>query len=459
MGSAGAEIRAALAERGLSAVLAEAAQAGPAAEASLLQDLDRLDWRTLDRQLAALTRSIPGQTEAGSLAPPLLAPPSTQPSAATAEAATAGWEALRAGRVALCTVAGGQASRLGFDGPKGAYPLGPVSGASLFQQLAGQVGRLRWRSGARLPWIIQTGPDNHDATQAYFARRSWFGLGRASLSFVCQGTLPALSPDGQLLQAAPGRLFRNPDGHGGFYQALAGAGLFDRLRSDGVDLLFYCQVDNPLARLGDPAFLGHHLQAGAEMSIKVVEKREPDEKVGLVVLRQGRACIIEYSDLSAELARQRDSDGRLEFRAGNIAIHAFDLAFAERMASAELELHLARKKVPALASGGGPVERDGVKFETFVFDALPLARRVLVQTCEREEEFSPVKNRAGGDSVATSRAALDRRARRWCVAAGVEVPPDGLVELAPGLALDQADFASRRQELVGHARRHLLAAP
>jgi len=441
------DLQAALDERGVISVLEPARRAGGGATAALIRELQQLDWQVLDRQRRALQAGAPAAP--GALAPPPLAPPSTDAGPETAAAAAAGWEALRAGRVALCTVAGGQASRLGFDGPKGAYPLGPVTGASLFQMMAGQVARLRQRSGSPIPWIIQTGPDNHLSTQRFFARRNWFGLGSASVSFVCQGTLPALDPDGGLLLSAPGRLFRNPDGHGGFYRALQAGGLYEQLRRQGVDLLFYCQVDNPLVRMGDPAFLGHHLLQQAEMSVKVVEKTAPGEKVGLVALVDGTASCIEYSDLSEELAAERAEDGGLRFRAGNIAIHAFDLGFAERIAGSELELHLARKQVAALDGGLDPVLRDGVKFETFVFDALPLAARAVVQMCPREEEFAPVKNRSGSDSILSSRQALDRRSRAWLegAPAGGDLPEGRWIELQVGVALDREDLQDRADAL------------
>ncbi len=453
-----ADLQAALAERGLLSVLEQAKPAGEAAVAELVRDLGEVEWAMYDRQRAALEAGAPSASV--SLAPPPLAPPSTGDAPETREAAERGWEALRAGRVAVCTVAGGQASRLGFDGPKGAFPLGPVSGASLFQMMAGQVSRLRELSGAAVPWIIQTGPDNHLSTQRFFARRNWFGLGSQTVRFVCQGTLPALRPDGGFLLAAPGRLFRNPDGHGGFYRALLTAGVYQELRQAGVDLLFYCQVDNPLVRMGDPAFLGHHLAAGAEMSVKVVEKTEPGEKVGLVALVDGTASCIEYSDLSEELAAERAADGGLRFRAGNIAIHAFDLDFAERMAEGELELHLARKQVAALDGGLDPVPVDGVKFETFVFDALPRAERAVVQMCERGEEFAPVKNRNGADSILSSRQALDARGRAWLegLAGAPVLPEDGWIELASGLGYDRADLAERAAALRACSGGRLIAA-
>ncbi len=437
-------------------VLGPAQAAGSAAEASLHADLAGVDWTMLDRQRAALKKEV--ALPQGEILPPDLKPASTSGDPASAAAAARGWEALRAGRVAVATVAGGQASRLGFHGPKGAYPIGPVAGTSLFQIMAGQLLRLRQLSGAALPWIIQTGPGNHLETQTYFADRSWFGLGRDSVQFVCQGTLPALSPDGQFLLESPGALFRNPDGHGGFYRALRNGGIGPKLREAGIDLVYYCQVDNPLVRMADPAFLGFHLEAGARMSVKVVEKTEPGEKVGLIIQRDdARLGCIEYSDLPDELAEERAADGGLRFRAGNIATHCFELGFLEEMAEAFLPLHLAHKQILSLRGGRHLVEQPGIKFETFVFDALPLADHSMVQLAERSEEFAPVKNRNGCDSIATSRHALVARNQRWAGALSAELGAATL-EIEAGLCYDAPDLASRQAHLRLRGGGHFLTA-
>lgn len=449
-------VEAALEARGLRTGLEPARRSGAEAWRALLAELAALDWELLDRQRAALAEPPPAPPTA--LEPPEILPPSRAPGPETEAAAEAGWRALRAGRVALATVAGGQASRLGFDAPKGSFPLAPVSGASLFQILAGQVRRLGELCGQSLCWILLTGPENHAETQRYFEQRSLFGLRREQLRFVCQGTLPALSPEGQLLLAAPGRLFRNPDGHGGLYRALAAAGLYSELRRRGVDTLYTCQVDNALVRLGDPVFVGHHLLRRAALSAKVVEKTDPDEKVGLLLRSGGRHLCLEYSDLRPELAAQRAPDGRLRFRAGNIAMHVFALDFAESLGTAELPLHLARKQVRALDADGRPAERPAVKFETFLFDAFPRAGTVAVQEAERDEEFAPLKNRTGADSIATARAALSARARRWLAEALPELrpAPAGDLEIEPGLAYDCADLRACAAQLVLEAGGHLL---
>ncbi|MDA0667523.1 MAG: UTP--glucose-1-phosphate uridylyltransferase [Planctomycetota bacterium] len=453
------ELRAALQDRGLSQVWLPAEQIGPETVNRLEGDLLQIDWELFDRQRKALRRSK--ERTLPVITPPTLVNPSKKDGSLEQSAAREmGEAALREGGVAILTVAGGQASRLGFEGPKGAFPLGNISGASLFQIMAGQIRRMREVYACNLLWIIQTGPGNHEETKAFFEKRNHFGLGAASMRFVCQGTLPALSPKGQLLLTAPDKLFRNPDGHGGVYRAMKMSGTLAELRKLQVHTLFYCQVDNPLAWIGDPVFIGHHLQQEARMSVKVVEKTNPTEKVGLVVADGDRNTCVEYSDLAEEIQAERAADGGLKYRAGNIAIHAFSLDFMEEMAEANLPLHLARKEIYCLSSDGVTLApRDGVKFESFVFDALPLARKSVVQLALREEEFAPVKNREGVDSIQTSRESLTARSKDWIEIAQIGAPftlSSKVVEIESGLCLGPADLTSRKQSLEWFCNNQIL---
>ncbi|MFK5955791.1 MAG: UTP--glucose-1-phosphate uridylyltransferase, partial [Planctomycetota bacterium] len=181
------ELRTALQARGLSQVWLPAEQIGPEAVNRLAADLLQIDWELFDRQRKALRRSK--ESSVPEIAPPTLVSPSTHDGTGEQQSAREiGESALRDGGVAILTVAGGQASRLGFEGPKGAFPLGNISGASLFQIMAGQIRRLREVYSCDLPWIIQTGPGNHQETQAFFEKRNHFGLGSCTVRFVCQGT-------------------------------------------------------------------------------------------------------------------------------------------------------------------------------------------------------------------------------------------------------------------------------
>ena len=369
----------------------------------------------------------------------------------------AGEAALAAGRVAALVVAGGQGTRLGFDGPKGGYPCGPVTGRTLFRHHAEKVLAASRRWGRAIPWLVMTSAANDRATREYLAAEGFFGLDPGTVPVFQQGMLPASDRAGQLVLEAPDRLALSPNGHGGTIGALAGAGLLSRLAAQGVEAVSYFQVDNPLVRALDPVFIGRHLAAGAEMSIKVVRKREALEKVGVAVRRGGRLEVIEYSDLPAELAAERDGGGELRYWAGSIAIHVFALPFLARLAEEAragggLPYHRAEKAVPCVDGSGQtvrPAGKNGIKFECFIFDALPLARRgLVVETC-REQEFAPIKNAAGEDSAESCRALLVAEWARWIEAAGGAVPRradgavDGRIEISPLYALDEAELAGK----------------
>lgn len=354
---------------------------------------------------------------------------------------------LRRGEVAALLVAGGQGSRLGFEHPKGMYPVGPLSRKSLFQIHAEKVVALGRRYGKPVPFLIMTSPATHDETVSYFEQHQFFGLAREEVFFFCQGTMPALDlATGRLLLEAPSRLFLSPDGHGGTLTALATSGLLQRMQSRGIKHLFYFQVDNPLVKIADPVFLGHHAAQTSEVSSKVVAKRSPREKVGVFARVQGRCSIVEYSDLPEELALATDASGRLQLWAGNPAIHLFDVEFLKRMTSdpERLPFHLARKKVPYLDAQGRLVEpetENALKFERFIFDVLPAAERWLLLETTRAEEFAPLKNASGEDSPATVEQALIALAVRWVQHAGGQVVEGVKVEISPLVALDACSFA------------------
>ena len=376
--------------------------------------------------------------------------------AAWAQARAAGEAALRAGRVAAFTVAGGQGTRLGFDGPKGTFPVTPVMGKPLFQVFAEKILAAGRRHGRPLHWFIMTSHANHAATEAFFAAHGCFGLDPARVHCFRQGRMPAVDFAGRILLEAPGSVAMSPDGHGGSLRALHRSGALDLMRREGVDTISYFQVDNPLVRCIDPAFLGWHLTHGAEMSAKMIPKAYPEEKVGHFCRQRGRLVVIEYSDLPAAMQREVDpATGRLRYLAGSIAIHVLDRDFVRRLATAgsesALPFHRADKKIATVDAAGRPVplaQPNGVKFEMFVFDALPFARRPLVIETDRADDFSPVKNAAGVDSPETARADQLRQAARWLRGAGAAIAtdPTGLppiaVEVSPLFGDDAASFAA-----------------
>ncbi|MEM6672890.1 MAG: UTP--glucose-1-phosphate uridylyltransferase [Planctomycetota bacterium] len=356
------------------------------------------------------------------------------------EASERGAEMLAAGRIGFVLVAGGQGSRLGFDGPKGAYEIGPVTSKSLFEWHAARILAAARRHDFSPRWYVMTSAANDAATRAFFEGHGHFGFDPGAVVFFSQAMLPALDAEGRIVLADRGSLFLAPNGHGGTLSALATSGALDDMRATGIEQISYFQVDNPLARPGDTLFLGLHELDGAEMSSKVVAKRDANEKVGVLGLVDGSLGCIEYSDLSDDLRNARDESGALLFNAGNIAAHAIRRDFVERLTEGgELDLpwHVARKKLRAIDDGGRPHEIDGMKFETFVFDALGRTTSSVVMEVDRAQEFSAVKNAEGSDSPATCRDDLSRIGRE------ITGLRDDSIEVDPRAAETPEEFAQR----------------
>jgi UDP-N-acetylglucosamine/UDP-N-acetylgalactosamine diphosphorylase len=407
---------------------------GPHEREQLLAQAESIDLHALLRALEATCKRAS--------APPRLEPtpveclPENGGDPGRREAARRlGEEMLAAGRVGVLVVAGGQATRLGYGGPKGGYPIGPVSQRSLFEIQAQKIRRLRERYGRPIPWYVMTSRATDAATRQLFASQNGFGLPAADVVFFCQGMVPSFDFSGRLILAEPGRIMENPDGHGGSLTALLASGALADAQRRGVDTLFYYQVDNPLVRMADPVFLGFHALAGAEVSCKVVRKRDAMEKAGVVARVNGRVGVVEYTELDDAHRHARNSSGELLYWAGNTAIHVFDLDLVRRVAAEAdrwLPFHASEKQIPTIDDAGRPVAPDapnGRKLERFVFDALPAARGVCVVETARSEEFSPVKNATGSDSPRTARLDLVAQYRAWLRAAGIEAPTGVALEI------------------------------
>jgi len=434
-----------------------------AAQEYLIQEALEID---LD-ELAELTRTLLSQS-ANSVdldnltpAPYEKLPNNGGDSLAWDMAKSVGDASLRAGRVAAFTVAGGQGTRLGYDGPKGTFPVTPVHKRPLFQVFAEKIVAAGRHYGRPLHWFVMTSHQNHKATESYFIEHDFFGMEEIHVHFFRQGRMPAVDFNGKILLETLGAIAMSPDGHGGSLRALERSGALHLMEREGVDILSYFQVDNPLVRCIDPAFIGWHVLRGSEMSSKMVPKAYPNEKVGHFCSQRGKLVVVEYSDLPAALQEETDADGDLRFHAGSIAIHLLDREFIRRMAqssagNATLGFHRADKKIPTLDTKGNqvnPTAANGVKFEMFVFDALPHARNPVVIETNRADDFSPVKNAEGKDSPQTCRDDQLRQFARWLKATGVAVIcdetglPNLLLEVSPLFGYDEQTFIESWQKL------------
>lgn len=422
----------------------------PCAQDDLIAEIEAVDFA----ELAALYQHQATTSDAVARARRATPPPAFRlhdNSERRQAARQRGAAALAAGEVGVVLVAGGQGTRLGFNKPKGMYPIGPISQASLFEILLAKTQAVGRRYGAAIPLLLMTSPATHAETVSYLGVNNEFGFAAGDLSVFCQGTMPALDlATGRVLLADKGHLQLSPDGHGGTLRALERNGLLDAMRERGIRQLFYMQIDNPLVSVCDPEFIGLHLLEGSEVSTQVIAKQAPSDRVGNVVLVDGLVQIIEYSDLPDDVAELREPDGSLRFWAGNTAVHVFEVDFLLRAAQEAdaLPYHLARKKVPYVDASGqliDPAEPNAIKFERFIFDLLPAAKKAIVVEIDARREFAPVKNAPGeaSDSPETVQTQMIALHREWLTAAGARVAPEVAVEISPRFALDAAELAAK----------------
>lgn len=462
-----AEIRARLDRTGQSHLLAFYDRLDAAGKERLLRQISALPLEELPPLIETYVRRRPAFSLPSNVAPARYYPVDAASPARAWDRdryRAVGEDLLRGGHVAAFVVAGGQGSRLGFEGPKGCFPAGAVTGKPLFQIFAEGLLATERKYGRAIPWYIMTSPLNHEATVAFFEQHRHFGLDARNIRFFPQGVMPSFDmASGKILLAAQDEVATNPDGHGGSLRALRDSGSLADMRARGVQHVSYFQVDNPLVRIMDPVFIGVHAAApdsSGEMSSKMIPKTAPEEKVGVFCTVNGKTEVIEYSDLPPALAGQRLEDGSLRFIAGSIAIHMIGVDFIEKVNSDpafSLPYHRADKKVPHIDLSTGqlvnPDKPNAVKLERFVFDALAFCRASIVLETDRVEEFAPIKNASGVDSVDSCRDLQTLRAARWLDKAGVAVPrrqdgvPDAIIEIGPLTALEPCDLKDRARSI------------
>ncbi|MBN1806460.1 MAG: UDPGP type 1 family protein [Sedimentisphaerales bacterium] len=423
----------------------------------LISQINRLDLAKIDEWVADYVKKNASAAISDDLTPaPFYShePSNPEQKRKYNEAIRLGTKLISQGKVAAFVVAGGQGTRLGFDGPKGDFPISPVKNKTLFRIFGEYIAAASQKYRAVCPWYIMTSPLNHAVTEEIFRANKYYGLGRKNVFIFQQGTMPNFSRDGRILLADKDNLSCSPDGHGGSLKALYQKGAVEDMRKRGVEFISYFQVDNPLINIFDPLFIGLHVLDEAEMSSKALVKTGPFEKVGNFCLVDGRLTVIEYSDLPDELAERRNPDGSLTFKLGSIAIHIINRTFVEKLNADgfSLPLHRAVKKIPHIDDYGEfvePAEPNGIKLETFVFDAVPLASGSIVLETLRSEEFAPTKNATGVDSEESTRKMMVNRAAAWLESAGLTIPkkPDGsvdcIIEISSGFALHKDDIEQK----------------
>ena len=405
----------------------------------LLNQLDEVDFINLNRMKSILQEDS-HERDISSIEP---SPVFELTDEDNAEFVPIGESCIVAGEAGVILVAGGQGSRLGYDGPKGCYPVGPVSDASLFEIHARKILAFEKKYDTEIPFYIMTSIVNNDATIDFFEDNNYFGLSKDRVKFFTQGLWPAMSKDGKIILDKKNHIFMSSDGHGGLLRALKERGMFDDMRTRGIKTLFFFQVDNPLVNICDPAFLGCHIFNNSDMSVKVCEKRDPDEGLGVVITTpEGHNSILEYSELTNKQKNEKRQDGKLRLLYGSVAIHVFSFDFMVKEADADMPIHVAYKKVPFCNEQGKiikPTEPNAYKLEKFISDVLPKAEKSVNIAFDRNEEFAALKNPTGNDSPQTVKDAIISKTSRMLEKAGFTIEKENgnykyAIEIDPAFA-------------------------
>lgn len=378
----------------------------PDAQKILLDQIASIDW-----DLLALLNDRKSTEESRGVLAPLGALEIPEINDRRAEFEEIGIKALSEGKVGAVLLAGGQGTRLGYDGPKGTFNVGLTRELYIFECLIHNLMDVVTRVKAWVPLYIMTSDKNHDATVSFLTEHGFFGYHPDYIHFFKQDMAPSVGYDGKLLLESKGSLSLSPNGNGGWFSSMEKAGLVDGMKKQGIEWLTVFAVDNVLQRINDPAFVGAVIASGCDCGGKVVSKAAPDERVGVLCLEDGRPSIVEYYEMTDDMIHLRDENGNLQYRFGVILNYMFRLDRLEDIVHTKMPVHIVEKKIPCLDASGNPVHPEkpnGYKFEALVLDMIHLMNSCCAYEVDREHEFAPVKNLHGIDSVDSARELLKK---------------------------------------------------
>lgn len=371
-----------------------------AEKAALLQQIDDTDFEVLKNAKNLGHASQRGKFE------PLACMQLSEIEKRHDEFTKIGTDAIKAGKVAACLLAGGMGTRLGSDDPKGMYNIGLTKEVFIFQRIIENLLDVVNATGSWIHLFIMTSEKNHEKTVKFLTEKNFFGYKADKVTFFKQDMAPASDYEGKVYMEEKGRISTSPNGNAGWFSSMIKAGLDKTLHAEGIEWVNIFAVDNVLQRICDPTFVGATIEQKAEVGAKVVKKNAPDEGVGVMCLEDGKPSIVEYYELTQEMMDAKDEAGEPAYNYGVILNYLFNVPALERIAKNELPLHVVEKKIPHIDENGNAVKPEtpnGCKFEQLVLDMIHELDSCVPYEVVREHEFAPIKNKTGKDSVETAR--------------------------------------------------------
>ncbi|MBQ8327746.1 MAG: UDPGP type 1 family protein [Lachnospiraceae bacterium] len=369
----------------------------------LLSQIEKVDWSLLDMVKEHGTDAVRGVIK------PLDAVEITEIEKNKEAYYQTGLKAIKAGKVGAVLLAGGQGTRLGSDKPKGMFNIGLTRDLFIFEQLMENTKKVVEAAGVWVPFYIMTSDKNHNDTVSFFEEHDYFGYSKEHIKFFMQEMAPSVDFDGKLLLEAKDSLSLSPNGNGGWFSSMQRSGVIEDAKARGVEWLNIFAVDNVLQKIADPLFVGAVLDKGYISGAKVVRKNAPQERVGVLCLEDGKPSIVEYYEMTEEMVTSRREDGELTYAFGVILNYLFRIDELEKIVGQKLQTHIVEKKIPYIDDKGvlvKPEVPNGYKFETLILDMIHLFDNCLPYEVVREQEFAPIKNPTGVDSVESARELL-----------------------------------------------------
>ena len=325
---------------------------------------------------------------------------------------TLGEEIVRSGEYAVVTMAGGQGTRLGHNGPKGTFKLDVYGkGKYLFEILADNLKEANEKYDTVIPWYIMTSKENNKATEEFLEKNNYFGYPKNSVTIFTQSELPLVDTEGKLLISKNMKIKEASDGNGGTYSSLRASGALAEMKTKGIKWVFIGSVDNALLKMVDITLLGMAIENKVQIASKSVVKDNPHEKVGVFCRMNGHPKVIEYTELPEKMAEEVDEDGELKYGESHIMCNLFTIDAIEKISKEPLIYHSAFKKNSYIDEEGKeiiPEEPNSYKFESFIFDAFEFFDDIAILRGKREDDFAPVKNKDGVDSPKTAKELYEK---------------------------------------------------
>lgn len=322
-----------------------------------------------------------------------------------------GLEAIRSGKVGAVLLAGGMGTRLGSDNPKGMFNVGLTRELYIFECIINNLLDVVHQADTWIHLFVMTSDKNHESTVKFLTEHNFFGYREDFVHFFTQEMAAATDYQGKIYLEEKGKLSTSPNGNGGWFISMKKSGLLELVHREGIQWLNVFAVDNVLQRIADPCFVGATIQKNCVVGAKVVRKNAPDERVGVICLEDGRPSIVEYYELTEEMAAAKDENGDPAYYFGVILNYLFSVTELERILEKRLPLHIVERKIPYLDESGElikPEEPNGYKYENLVLDMIHQMTSCLPFEVEREKEFAPIKNMTGVDSVESARVLLQK---------------------------------------------------